>query len=63
MLIHIHPENPDHTQINKVVDCLTSGGVIIYPTDTVYAFGCDIYNKKAMERLCRRKGVNIKKHN
>ena len=63
MLIDIHQDNPDHRKIKMVVECLKNGGVIIYPTDTVYAFGCDIYNKKAMERLCRIKGVDIKKHN
>jgi len=63
MILHIHPKNPDHRQIKKVVESLKNGGVIIYPTDTVYAFGCDVYNKKAMERLCRIKGVEIKKHN
>ena len=63
MLIDIHKDNPDYRKIKTVVECLKNGGVIIYPTDTVYAFGCDIYNKKAMERLCRIKGVNIKKHN
>ena len=63
MLINIHKDNPDYRKIKTVVECLKNGGVIIYPTDTVYAFGCDIHNKKAMERLCRIKGVNIKKHN
>ena len=63
MLIQIHPENPDPRQIKKVVECLKDGGLIIYPTDTVYGFGCDVNNKKAMEKLCRLKGVNIKKHN
>ena len=63
MLLHIHPKNPDHRKIKKVVECLKNGGVIIYPTDTVYAFGCDVYNKKAMQRLCQIKGVDIKKHN
>lgn len=63
MLLHIHQDNPDSRQIKQVVKCLKNGGVIIYPTDTVYAFGCDVYNKKAMEKLCRIKGVDIKKHN
>ena len=63
MLIQIHPENPDPRQIKKVVECLKDGGLIIYPTDTVYGFGCDVNNKRAMEKLCRLKGVNIKKHN
>jgi len=63
MLLRIHPDNPDPRQIKKVVDCLKGGGVIIYPTDTVYGFGCDVNNKKAMEKLCRLKGIDIKKHN
>jgi len=63
MLIRIHPENPDPRQIKKVVECLKNGGIIIYPTDTVYGIGCDVYNKKAMGKLCRIKGIDIKKHN
>lgn len=63
MLLHINQDNPDPRKIKKAVAYLNDGGVIIYPTDTVYAFGCDVYNKKAMEKLCRIKGVDIKKHN
>jgi len=63
MLLRIYPENPEPRQIKKVVECLRNGGVIIYPTDTVYGFGCDVNNKKAMEKLCRLKGIDIKKHN
>ena len=63
MLLHIHPDNPDPRQIKNVVECLKDGGVIIYPTDTVYALGCDVYHKKAMEKLCQIKGVDIQKHN
>jgi tRNA threonylcarbamoyl adenosine modification protein (Sua5/YciO/YrdC/YwlC family) len=63
MLVRIHPDNPDPRQIKKVVECLKDGGIIIYPTDAVYGFGCDVNNKKAMEKLCRLKGLNIKKHN
>ncbi len=63
MLVKIHPDNPDPRQIKKVVECLKDGGIIIYPTDTIYGFGCDVNNKKAMEKLCRLKGLNIKKHN
>ena len=51
MLVKIHPDNPDPRQIKKVVECLKDGGIIIYPTDTVYGFGCDVNNKKAMEKL------------
>ena len=63
MLLRIYPENPNPREIKKVVDCLRNGGVIIYPTDTVYGIGCDVNNKKAMERVCRIKGLDIKKHN
>jgi len=63
MFVKIHPDNPDPRQIKKVVECLKDGGIIIYPTDTIYGFGCDVNNKKAMEKLCRLKGLNIKKHN
>lgn len=63
MILHVHKDNPDPRKIKKIVECLKNGGVIIYPTDTVYAFGCDVYNKKAMQRLCQIKGVDIKKHN
>ena len=60
MLLRIYPENPNPKEIKKVVDCLKNGGVIIYPTDTVYGIGCDVNNKKAMERICRIKGLDIK---
>ena len=63
MLLRIYPENPNPKEIKKVVDCLKNGGVIIYPTDTVYGIGCDVNNKKAMERVCRIKGLDLKKHN
>ncbi len=63
MLLRIYPENPNPKEIKKVVDCLRNGGVIIYPTDTVYGIGCDVNNKKAMERVCRIKGLDLKKHN
>jgi tRNA threonylcarbamoyl adenosine modification protein (Sua5/YciO/YrdC/YwlC family) len=56
-VIQIHPDNPDHRKISRVVACLKDGGVIIYPTDTVYGIGCDLYNQKAIERICRIKGV------
>ena len=63
MLLRIYPENPNPKEITKVVDCLRNGGLIIYPTDTVYGIGCDVNNKKAMQRICRIKGLDIKKHN
>ena len=63
MLLEIHPDNPNPHSIAKVVDCLRSGGVIVYPTDTVYAFGCDIFNHKALERVCLIKGIKMSKAN
>lgn len=61
MLIHIHPDNPQQRNIDTVVDILRGGGVIIYPTDTIYGIGCDITNPKAIERVSRIKGVDPKK--
>lgn len=61
MLLQIHPDNPDERKIKQIVECLQGGGVIIYPTDTVYGIGCDIYKTKAVERICRIKGININK--
>jgi tRNA threonylcarbamoyl adenosine modification protein (Sua5/YciO/YrdC/YwlC family) len=61
MLIRIHPEDPQPRLIAKVVDCLLAGGVVIYPTDTVYGFGCDIHQSRAVERICRLKGVDPQK--
>jgi tRNA threonylcarbamoyl adenosine modification protein (Sua5/YciO/YrdC/YwlC family) len=61
MLLAIHPDNPPERLLRQVVDCLESGGVIIYPTDTVYGIGCDIRNRKAMEKICRIKGIKPEK--
>lgn len=55
--IEIHPENPQERLIRQIVSCLENGGVIIYPTDTVYAIGCDLMQKKALEKVCRIKGI------
>lgn len=60
-LLRIHPKNPQERLIAQAVDCVRRGGVIIYPTDTVYALGCDIQNKKAIESLCRVKGLKPEK--
>jgi tRNA threonylcarbamoyl adenosine modification protein (Sua5/YciO/YrdC/YwlC family) len=60
MLIHLHPDNPQARNVKTVVDCLRSGGVIIYPTDTIYGIGCDIYNQAAIERICRIKNIQPK---
>ena len=61
--IRIYEENPNPREIGKVVDVLKNGGIIIYPTDTVYGMGCDITNSKALQRLARIKGVKFDKHN
>lgn len=62
-LIKIYPENPNPRAINKVIDVLENGGVIIYPTDTVYSFGCDITKTKALEKVARLKETKIEKAN
>ncbi|HLT08704.1 MAG TPA: L-threonylcarbamoyladenylate synthase [Cyclobacteriaceae bacterium] len=62
-LIKIYPENPHQKRIQQVVDVLRNGGVIIYPTDTIYGMGCDITNQKAIERVCQIKGVKPQKQN
>ena len=63
MLLDIHPDNPNQKHIQTVVNSLKSGGVIIYPTDTVYGMGCDINNQKAVERICQIKGIKPEKAN
>ena len=62
-LIKIYPENPHPKRIQEVVEVLRNGGVIIYPTDTIYGMGCDITNQKAIERVCQIKGVKPQKQN
>jgi tRNA threonylcarbamoyl adenosine modification protein (Sua5/YciO/YrdC/YwlC family) len=61
MLIHIHPDNPQDRLIKQVVECLKDGGIIIYPTDTIYGLGCDIAQPKAVERICRIKKIDPQK--
>lgn len=61
MIIHVHPDNPQPRNIKTIVDCLLSGGVIIYPTDTIYALGCDIFQRKATERIIQIKKLNPSK--
>jgi tRNA threonylcarbamoyl adenosine modification protein (Sua5/YciO/YrdC/YwlC family) len=60
MLIHIHPDNPQDRLIKQVVECLKGGGVIVYPTDTIYGLGCDILQPKAIERICKIKNIQPK---
>ena len=61
MLLKIHPENPSQRQILRAVEILRQGGVIVYPTDTVYAFGCDIYQQKAVDKIAQLKGIRTEK--
>ena len=63
MLIKIYPENPNPKAIEQVVEVLKKGGLIIYPTDTVYGLGCDITNQKAIEKICRIRGIKPEKAN
>lgn len=61
MLLKIHPDNPQPRLIKQVVDSLKNGGIIIYPTDTIYGLGCDIFHPKAVERICKIKQVDPRK--
>ncbi|MFZ6038420.1 L-threonylcarbamoyladenylate synthase [Seramator thermalis] len=63
MLIKIYPDNPNSREIDKVVSVLSDGGTIIYPTDTLYAIGCDALNVRAVEKICALKGINPQKSN
>ena len=60
-ILKIYPDNPQENYINEVIKTLQDGGLIIYPSDTVYALGCDIYNVKAMEKLARLKNTTLDK--
>lgn len=61
MLLTIHPQNPQPRLIKQVAECLKDGGVVIYPTDTIYGLGCDIMQHKAIERICKIKNVDPQK--
>lgn len=61
MLLHIHPQNPQPRLVKQVAECLKDGGVIIYPTDTIYGLGCDIMQHKAVERICKIKNIDPQK--
>lgn len=63
MLIKIYPENPNQREIDKVITVLRDGGLVIYPTDTVYAIGCDALNVRAVEKICHIKNINPRKSN
>ena len=61
MLLHLHPDDPQPRNLRTVAATLSKGGVIIYPTDTIYGLGCDIYQPKAVERIARIKGADPQK--
>jgi tRNA threonylcarbamoyl adenosine modification protein (Sua5/YciO/YrdC/YwlC family) len=62
-LLKIHPLNPEPRKIRRVADILRNGGLIVYPTDTIYGLGCSLLNKKAIERLCQVKQIKPHKLN
>lgn len=61
MLVHLHPDNPQPRNIRTVVETIQRGGVIVYPTDTIYGLGCDIFQQKGIERICRIKNIQPQK--
>ena len=63
MLLKIYPENPNIRDISQVVNVLRDGGLVIYPTDTIYAIGCDALNVRAVEKICKIKGIDPNKTN
>jgi tRNA threonylcarbamoyl adenosine modification protein (Sua5/YciO/YrdC/YwlC family) len=63
LLLQIHPDNPQLLKIRAAVEIIKKGGIVIYPTDTVYAIGCDIHNQKAVEQVCRLKNIQPGKIN
>ncbi|HTR30256.1 MAG TPA: L-threonylcarbamoyladenylate synthase [Puia sp.] len=63
MLLHLHPIDPQPRNIKIIVECLLDGGVVVYPTDTIYGLGCDIFQHKAVERICRIKQIDPAKAN
>ncbi|EGK00423.1 MAG: threonylcarbamoyl-AMP synthase [Prevotella sp.] len=63
MLVKLYEENPNPKEIDKIIKVLQDGGLIVYPTDTVYAIGCDALNVRAVEKICRMKDINPEKSN
>ena len=63
MLVRIHPDNPQERLVRQVIEVLRRGGIILYPTDTIYGLGCDIFQHKAVERICLIKNVQPQKAN
>ncbi len=62
MILKIYPENPNERDIRRIAEILRNGGVIIFPTDTIYGIGCDIFSTKAVEKVCRIKGIDPDKN-
>jgi tRNA threonylcarbamoyl adenosine modification protein (Sua5/YciO/YrdC/YwlC family) len=63
MLLKLYSDNPNHREFRKIADVLRDGGIIIYPTDTVYAIGCDITNNKAIQKIAKLKGTTPEQGN
>ena len=63
MLIKLYEDSPNQREIDKVIEVLRNGGIVIYPTDTLYAFGCDALNVRAVEKICDLKGINPLRNN
>ena len=63
MLIKLYEDNPNQREIDKVIEVLRNGGIVIYPTDTLYAFGCDALNVRAVEKICALKDINPQRNN
>ena len=63
MMLNIHPENPQGSKIDRVIEELKKGAVMIYPTDSVYAYGCDFANQEAVDKICKLKGLDPAKAN
>lgn len=63
MFLHVHPDNPNERNVKIIIECLLDGGIIIYPTDTIYGLGCDIFQHKAVARIARIKQIDLHKIN
>ena len=63
MLVKLYDENPNPREIEKIVTILRDGGTVVYPTDTLYAIGCDALNVRAVEKICNLKGIDPQKSN
>lgn len=63
MLIKLYEDSPNQREIDKVIEVLRNGGIVIYPTDTLYAFGCDALNVRAVEKICALKDINPQRNN